>query len=402
MRYSAFPAVLCLIVGGAFSAQAAEVTVVGDTCVRIDGKPFFPIGVYSAGNPKDLPLLAEAGFNTVHTYAWEGGRAPDNGKAWLDAAHANGLMCLVGLYRPDVKAMEFQDSIRRIETYRDHPALLAWHTMDEPAWDKEGDQGKDYMPAAYEVIKEHDPHHPVTAVVCHFVDPQRFEASMDVCQADYYPVPPIPAEWYSGTGFRGVRMFCEKWREASGSAKPFWYVGQIFDFSVSKESKHDIPDEWKRLPTGDELRCMTYTAVASGARGILYWSLSRLIGDEWNRTLLGRVRLWEDLKGVVEELNALMPVLTADTPESLQVAGTVAAMVKSDANDTYIILANYERRPAEAQIQVPGVTDGEAEGVFHQGTAPVTDGALAVSLAPIESRVYRLAGTGDAEDSNDG
>ncbi|MEA3365118.1 MAG: hypothetical protein U9Q79_05705, partial [Candidatus Hydrogenedentes bacterium] len=228
MRYLAIAVISCLFMLAALPARTAEVTVVGDRCVRVDGKPFFPIGVYSAGNPEDLPLLAEAGFNTVHTYAWEGTRAPENGKALLDAADENGLMCLIGLYRADVKEMEFEDSVRRIETYRDHPALLAWHTMDEPAWDKEGNRGKDYMPAAYEMIKKYDPHHPVTAVVCHFADAELFEATMDVCQADYYPVPPIPSEWYSGTGFRGVRLFCENWRKASGGTKPFWYVGQIF------------------------------------------------------------------------------------------------------------------------------------------------------------------------------
>ncbi|MCP4645972.1 MAG: hypothetical protein GY851_36345, partial [bacterium] len=259
----AFMALALLMMVLHTTAQAAEVTVVGDKCIQVAGKPFFAIGVYSAGNPKDLPVLAEAGFNTVHSYSWEGQQSPESGKAWLDAAHEAGLMCLMGLYRPDVKAMDFEASVRRIETYRDHPALLAWHTMDEPAWDKEENQGQAYMPAAYKLIKEHDPNHPVTAVVCHFGDPKLFEDSMDVMQADYYPVPPIPANWYSGTGFRGVRMYAENWREASGGTKPYWYVGQIFDFSVSKESKHEVPDEWKRLPTGEELRCMTYTAVAS-------------------------------------------------------------------------------------------------------------------------------------------
>ena len=288
--------------------------------------------------------------------------------------------------------MDFEDSVRRIETYRDHPALLAWHTMDEPAWEKEGDMGKDYMPAAYALLKEHDPHHPVTAVVCHFGDPELFEDAMDVCQADYYPVPPIPANWYSGTGFRGVHMFCENWRKATGGTKPFWYVGQIFDFSVSKESKHEVPEEWKRLPNREELRCMTYTAVASGARGILYWSLSRLIGDDWNRTLLGRVRLWEDLKEVVGELNALMPVLTADTPESLQWNGAVAAMVKSDGKDTYVIVSNHERREAEMAVEVPGMTNAEAQRMFEQGSATVEEGVLTLPLAPLEARVYRIAG----------
>ncbi|MCP4641165.1 MAG: hypothetical protein GY851_12060 [bacterium] len=387
--------IACLAAGAFCPCFAGEVTIVGDACVRVDGKPFFPIGVYSAGDPSDFAMIAEAGFNAVHTYSWEGQRSCESGRAWLDAAQEHGLMCLVGLYRDDVKAMDFDAAVRRIKAYRDHPALLAWHTMDEPGWDKEGNMGRDYMPAAYALLKEHDPAHPVTAVVCHFGDPALFENAMDVCQADYYPVPPIPADWYSGTGFAGVRTFTDNWRKACGGTKPYWYVGQIFDFSVSKEGKHEIPDEWKRLPSGEELRCMTYTAVASGARGVFYWSLSRLMRDEWNRTLLGRVRLWDDLKSVVGELNVLMPVLTADTPEAIQIAGGVVSMVKTLGTDTYIIAANYERREAAVELNVPGVKDANAEILFQGGAGHVAGGVLAAEFAPIESRVYRVKGQGE-------
>jgi len=378
--------------GTALTALGGEVTVPGDACVRVDGKPYFPIGVYSVGGAIDFPLLAEAGFNTVHSYAWEGKRSNEGGKAWLDAAHENGLMALVGLYRPDVKAMEFEASIRRIREFRNHPALLAWHTMDEPAWDKEDNRGKDYMPAAYKLIKQHDPKHPVTAVVCHFTDTEIFEPSLDIMQADYYPVPPIPANWYSGTGFSGVRLFAEKWRQASGARKPYWYVGQIFDFSVSKEKSYEVPDEWKRLPTGRELRCMTYTAVASGARGVFYWSLSRLIGDEWNRGLLPRVKLWEELKGVVQELNVLMPVLTADRPETIHAANGIVALVKDDGKDTYVIAANHERKPSETSVSIPGMGDAKAEILFQGGSATIAGGKLDIALDSIESRVYRVKG----------
>ncbi len=373
-------------------ARPSEVKVVGDKCIVVDGKPLFVIGVYSAGGVVDLPLLAEAGFNTVHSYSWEGKRHHDGGKAWLDAAHANGLKALVGLYRPDVKNMDFAASIKRIEKYRDHPALLAWHIMDEPSWDKPGNRGKDYMPAAYKLIKEHDPRHPVTAVVCHFADNKLFEPTVDVMQADYYCVPPIPPANFSGTGFRGVKVFTDGWRKASAGKKPFWYVGQIFDFSVSKEKGYEIPDEWKRLPTGAELRCATYTAVASGARGVLYWSLSRLIRDEWNRGLLPRVKLWEELTKVVGELNQLMPVLTADTPETFHSENHVAAMIKSDGRDTYVIACNYERKPTKTVIEVPGVQAGGAEVMFTGGRAAIVDGKLEAAFAAMESRVYRIKG----------
>ena len=297
-------------------------------------------------------------------------------------------MALVGLYRPRVRKMEFDRCVERVERFRKHPALLAWHTMDEPGWEKEGDPGERYMPAAYKVIKEHDPDHPVTAVVCHFADAGRFEDSVDVLQADYYPVPPIPAGNFSGTGFRGIKIYVDAWRKASGGKKPFWFVAQAFDYSLLKEDK-DIPPEWRRFPTRRELRTMTYTAVASGARGVLYWSLSRLRNAREGSAVTAADH-WERLKSVTLELKQLMPLLTAETPETIQTKDRVVAMVKSDGKDTYIILANYERKPTETVLDVPGISDATVVGVFGEESARVKNGKLAISLEPIESRVYRV------------
>lgn len=371
-------------------AAAGDVRVVGDSCVLVDGKPFFPIGLYSAEDPADFPLIAEAGFNTVHTYDWETKRDFEGGKAWLDAAHKQGLKALVGLVREDVRDMDFEHSVRRVGELKGHPALLAWHTMDEPDWDDKGNCGRDYMPRAYEAVKRHDPDHPVTAVVCHFDDTKLFEPSVDVLQADYYPVPPIPPDWHPGTGMLGVKMFVDRWRTASGGKKPVWYVGQIFDFSFIRSQKFEIPKEWRRLPTGEEVRCMTYTAVASGARGVLYWSLKKLIRDEWNRALLPRVKLWEDLREVVGELNALMPLLTATTPETRQDRDGVVAMVKSDGQAVYLVAANYERKPTETTVGVPGVGNAIAKVAFGEGQAEIVDGKLRLSLLPLETRVLRI------------
>lgn len=386
------PALLALFTLAALATVAHGQSVVemrGDNCPLVDGKPFFAVGIYSAG-VDDFPLLAEAGFNLVHTYGWEGRGAHEWGREWLDAAHEHGLKALVGLYRPHVKQMQLDESVRRIEMYRDHPALLAWHTMDEPAWEKEGDMGKDYMPAAYRVIKEHDPHHPVTAVVCHFGDTHLFADSVDIMQADYYPVPPIPASWYSGTGFRGIKIFVDRWREASGGEKPFWFVAQAFDYSLMKENGREIPDEWKRFPTLAELRTMTYVAVASGARGVLYWSLGRLRSEVRPGGTTAEEH-WERLASVVGELNALMPLLTADTEETILQQDNVVVMLKSDGADTYVIAANYERRPTETVVEIPGVERGMAQVVFGEGAQEIEDGTLTISLDGVETRVYRLA-----------
>ncbi len=393
---------LILLLAAFATASYAAVEVVGDKCVLVDGKPFFPVGIYGA-RTADFPMLAEAGFNLVHTYAWEGEATWDSGQKWLDAAHHNGLMALVGLYRPDVKQMSFESAITRIEKYRDHPALLAWHTMDEPGWDRvatsclgvaiNGRMGKTYMPATYNMIRQHDPNHPVTAVVCHFADLERFMDSVDIMQADYYPIPPIPQSWYVGTGFRGIKMFVDKSRKASRGSKPLWFVCQAFNYGVQKASRCDVPPEWQRFPTRRELRTMTYTAVASGARGVLYWALHRLMGDENNPgddDHSQREMHLEWLKTVTRELRQLQSVLTADTAELIQDSNHVVAMVKSDGRDIYIIAANYERSSTETVIEVPGVQHATAKVMFAEGSAEVANGQLACSFEAIESRVYRI------------
>jgi hypothetical protein len=381
------------------SGAVGTVELNGGKCPIVDGKPFFVVGIYSA-EIADFPTLAKAGFNLVHTYQWEHERTEGSwGKAWLDAAAANGLKSLVGLYRPSVQSGDVASCTQRIEAFRQHPALFAWHTMDEPPWDEKGNMGKEYMPAAYSLIKKHDPHHPVTAVVCHFDDCRRFENSVDAMQADYYPVPTIPASEYLGSGFRGIKRYADAWREASGGKKPFWFVAQAFDYTVWKDRDKDIntteewltkaTQEWKRFPTRQELRTMTYLAVASGARGVFYWSLQSL-RDTVRPYDADAKQRWERLQSVTLELKHLMPMLTADTKEVITEKDSVVAMVKSDGKDTYVIAANYERKPTETIVEIPGIDAATADVVFGQGSTEIRSGKLAVRLDSVESRVYKI------------
>lgn len=377
-------------------ATAAEVQVVGDRCLLVDGKPFFAVGIYQAG-VEDFAMLAEAGVNMVHTYGWEGSASYANGQAWLDAAEEHGLKAWVGLYRPDVKAMNWEQTIERVKAHKDHPALLAWHTMDEPDWDTpvteclgvriDGKPGKEYMPAAYQLLHQLDGTHPVTAVVCHYADVERFMDSVDVLQADYYPVPPIPAVNFSGTGFRGISIYLNHHRRVSQGGKPFWFVAQAFDYSRMKK---DVPEEWQRFPTQREMRTMTYMAIACGARGIVYWSLSRLRTPVEDPSKSQPQDHWEWLSATTRELKQLQPLLTADTPELRAMKNNVASMVKSDGSDIHIIAANYERTPTQTVISVPGIKYAVAEIMFEGGEAEVVEGELRCSFEEVEARVYRL------------
>ena len=98
----------------------------------------------------------------------------------------------------------------------------------------------------------------------------------------------------------------------------------------------------------------------------------------------------ERLMSVTRELKELQTLLTADTVETIRDRKQVVSMVKSDGQDTYVIVANYERRPTKTVIEIPGLARGTAEVVFGKGAASIIQGKLACDLEPIESRVYRI------------
>ncbi len=374
------------------AAETTNVQLDGGRCLKVNGKPFFPIGMYAANVP-DFPMLAEAGFNTVHAYGWEhqaNAKIPEWGKEYLDAAQQHGLKALVGLNRSEIVEKQYANSVRRIEMFRDHPALLAWHTMDEPgAGTKDAKQFNAdlYMPAIYQTIKQHDPQHPVTAVLCQFVNHKRFTASLDIHQADYYPIPPIPAGNFIGTGFAGITGHAQYARKACDGQKPSWFVCQFFDYALTRKDKN-IPPEWHGFPTQEELRTMSYTAVAAGARGIFYYSLSAM--RQYVREGGSADEYWRRVSSVARELHDLSSVLTAETPETFSQKDNVVALIKSDGRDLYIIAANYERKPTKTVLRVPGIVNATAQMVFGEGTAPVIEGKLTLNLNSIESRVYRI------------
>ena len=80
----------------AAAEEPPKVTIDAERRICIDGKPFFPIGIYNVP-PDRLEQAKELGFNTVHTYAGEGSvqrkdsAAPaEEMKGYLDAAGRSG------------------------------------------------------------------------------------------------------------------------------------------------------------------------------------------------------------------------------------------------------------------------------------------------------------------------
>lgn len=117
--------------------------------------------VQQSGPRGDFALLRGLGINTVQSSriaTWP----PDEARGYLDAAEREGLRVIayLGVFREGTGpgCGYAPPAMRFIDEFRDHPALFAWHSLDEPA-------GHRIAPACqralYEAIKRRDPSHPV-------------------------------------------------------------------------------------------------------------------------------------------------------------------------------------------------------------------------------------------------
>ena len=136
-----------------------------------DGQPYFVKGV---GGFDAMERLAELGANSVRTWG-----VGDETRSVLDAAEANGLTVMLGLWLPhprhgydygdpEVIAKVLADVEAGVRQYKDHPALLAWGVGNEVDNGEEDPAVVDAVFATIEEaarrIKAIDPNHPTVAI----------------------------------------------------------------------------------------------------------------------------------------------------------------------------------------------------------------------------------------------
>lgn len=74
---------------------------------------------------------------------------------------------------------------------------------------------------------------------------------------------------------------------------------------------------WKREPTFYEMKAMTYLAIASGAKGIFYYTFH---GSQY--FIKDSPEHWESLKTIVKELKTIYPLLVASEIKDFKIGST--------------------------------------------------------------------------------
>lgn len=171
-----------------YSFSQTTVEKVDDAWImKVDGEPFEVRGA-TFGYDKDVENydtyfkdLKFLGVNTIRTWA-----TGDNTSQLLDAAHANGIKVMIGIwmrhgrpgmedddsfnYLTDAYGMEsmYNTAVETVEKYKNHPAVLTWGVGNEVYLNMATDEEKlaysKFLERICSDIKSIDVNHPVASV----------------------------------------------------------------------------------------------------------------------------------------------------------------------------------------------------------------------------------------------
>jgi hypothetical protein len=318
----------------------------GDCC--IDGKRFFPIGIWVYNLDTNVMAdLHEHRFNTIVG----GGFKP----ADLGLIEQHGMMCI------PLSSDEF------IKSARSSPSLLAWYLEDEP---EEHGMSPAQIKQRYDALKATDADHPIGLTHCELAGPPKYKDACDFTMTDVYPIT-ANREW----PISAVGRYTDGPRQVHGANWPNFTFIQTFGGPDSDGGK------WAQ-PLPHEVRCMAMQALVHRTNGILYFSY-------WPRA----AQTWASIAELNQQIDRLTPWLLADGEESPATSSAPAVEIRAKrvGQSWMVIAVSTSSKPLDAQFNVPGLGDAPLRVLTEDRIVRPAAGQWPEAFAPFEARVY-LAG----------
>lgn len=365
------------------------VTIREDGVTLVDGKPFFPIGIYSVSKRTDnnnrfdvaLAELKAAGFNLVHTYS--SARDADFAELY-EAATKHGMKLFIatenGNNSPDTAG-----AVMTVANECNEPALLAWYLAD----DTSGHISAEALQRVHQAIMDVDPYHmTIQADGVSGLNDQRYVqyiGSTTGFLPELYPIYKATDNHVADV-IRGMKNVQAAW-QAAGRVTPVWAIIQDFEGWG-----------WARFPTDEEQRCMVYLALIHGAQGMTWYTYAYRDdkhGAPWDK------QKWAYLKSLATELSSLSGVLTSRDPQE-QPRGEILTgpalgdldypslnlRLKRHEGNWYLFAANSSDQPLRARITVPQIK-GAVEVIGENRKAKASGDRLEDDFAPLAVHIYK-------------
>jgi hypothetical protein len=308
---------------------------------------------------------------------------PDHHKIVLDTAQKHGLRVIlelgldggpIGHMIHGQRAMD--DSVIRrtleqvLAPIKDHPALLAVQLLDEPpngAFER-------YEKIA-EAVRQFNPRTPPFCCLVGAADGEKFlaQTKSDIIAFDMYPIGPgtKPGDVRPLKDFAGYAQRFAGWAKKHDARS--WAVIQC----------HEITGGL-RFPTAGEVRCITWSALANGSKGV-FWFLyqSEHVGPQ--TMMAGLVDrnfeprpLWNEVAKLTAEIGPLTATLAdLKSPEAVEQDDPLLLVrrLTDSKGRKYLIAVNLD---ATQERTVTVQHDGRAQ-------APVKLAAGGGALVPVTS-----------------
>lgn len=392
--------------------QCAEVTIGPGGFLVKDGKPVFVVGAYGGPEGSDPKAVADLGFNLLRVGA---------DQAQWDACQQAGLMTWYSfdLNFPETDASAQEAAVRgTVEKLKDHPALLIWESVDEPAWTDETPEVARVLPEpltrGYRYLKSLDSHHPVylNHAPRNTVETLRkYNQAADILCVDVYPVvPPVLDKMYAiiqppfaggiarQTDFADTSPACigdyvDKMRQVAYEGHPVFVVLQGFAWEGLRKKEEQIPDRIV-YPSYLQLRFMAFQAIVHGVNGVTVWGLN-YGGDKDFLTNLSKV-----LHEVRDREDAILGGHIQDAPairyreRGYSIDKGIECLITETPEAVTLFSVNASVDPARVQFSaLPGVFDGAKTLVVvgENRTVDLSSGSFEEDYEGLGVHIYRYS-----------
>jgi len=362
-----------------------------DGMTLLDGKPFFPIGIYNVWQqPKRnqsleaiLQELHDAGFNTVQSYHDD---RTSEFEEFYTATNRHGLKVLVpGNSGPN--APNVTDIIDDAALEANEPALLAWYLADDTSRHITPDE----LEHLHRALRDIDPAH-LTTQADEVGDPNLpttapFIKAVDAYMPEIYPIRTNKPDEVPAV-IRDMENIHLLQTQIGPPQRTIWAILQAYQGWG-----------WPRFPTAVETRAMVYLALIHGANGIVYYTYT---GGGSNFGASDNPEYWTFVKKLTGEVAQLQDVLTeresAEKPgahilngPNLDARGYPSLNLRllRHGDQWYLLAANSANAPLHVRISAPNVNGNvtvDFEGRTVTGAGTITD-----DFAPYAVHVYQWA-----------
>ena len=370
--------------------ETPMVTLRDDGMTLIDGRPFFPIGIYGLAkfpansNSFDVALkqLKDAGFNFVQSYT------SYEDQEFLAAVRKHGMKTWMWTRWPDKK---------RIEDFRFNPDILAWYI---------GDDTSRFAPPE-EVLAFH---HALKSI-----DPTRLTCQADIVEpcflndryADYVQCADVyMPEVYGVRDDAGDQSdyICAAWTikamkdvardvklHAGGVPKGCWPILQCF-----KGWNH-----WGHYPSKQQMLACAFAAIIHGANGITWYTYGTK--NPKYEAMMSSPEKFAEMAEIATMVKSLSPVLLERTPKCQPIVNVVSGpakdaygnasisvLLKRRCGVSYLMAVNSSARRVEADINIPDVGDKVGDVVGENRKVVLDGDAVNDVFEPLAVHVYKF------------